>query len=148
MKVAFDEDVVLAKVSNARTCIETVKGLYGEDAPQIEDWMRLDLTVLNLQRAIDACLDLANHLIAANGWELPRSGGHSIAVLEHNKVVPLSNLDALKSMVGFRNIAVHNYATIDPAVVGAIVSDHLVDILRLTEHVMDATVRSTDPELT
>jgi uncharacterized protein YutE (UPF0331/DUF86 family) len=145
--VVFDEDVVLAKVSNARACIETVKGLHEVDAPQIEDWMRLDLTVLNLQRAIEACLDLANHLIAANGWELPRSGGHSIAVLVHNKVVPSVDLDALTSMVGFRNIAVHNYATIDPAVVDTIVSDHLDDILRLTERVMDATVRLTRPKL-
>jgi uncharacterized protein YutE (UPF0331/DUF86 family) len=143
---AFDEDVVLAKVSKARTCIDTVRGLHGVDAPQIEDWMRLDLTVLNLQRAIDACLDLANHLIASNGWELPRSGRHSIAVLVQNKVVPSVDLDALASMVGFRNIAVHNYAAIDPAVVGAIVSDHLDDILRFTEHVMDATVRSNLPK--
>jgi uncharacterized protein YutE (UPF0331/DUF86 family) len=145
VKVVFDEDVVLAKVSSARKCIETVKGLYGVDAPQMEDWMRLDLTVLNLQRAIEACLDLANHLIAANGWELPRSGGHSISVLVHNKVVPSVDLDALTSIVGFRNVAVHNYATIDPAVVDAIVSEHLDDILRLTEHVMDATVRTPNP---
>ncbi len=141
MTVAFDEDVVLGKVSNARKCVETVKDLHGDDGPQIEEWMRLDLTVLNLQRAIEACLDLANHLIAANGWELPRSAGHSISVLVHNKVVPSADLDVLTSMVGFRNIAVHDYTAIDPAVVDAIVSDHLDDIVRLTEHVMNATTR-------
>jgi uncharacterized protein YutE (UPF0331/DUF86 family) len=141
--VAFDEDVVLGKVSNARKCIEVVKGLHGADAPEIEDWMRLDLTVLNLQRAIEACLDLANHLIAANEWELPRSGAHSFSIMVHNKVVPPADLGVLTSMVGFRNIAVHDYTELDPAVVDAIVSNHLDDILRFTDHVMNATLRTT-----
>ena len=142
MTVAFDEDVVMGKVSNARKRIETVKSLYRDDAPQVEEWIRLDVTVLNLQRAVEACLDLANHLIAANGWELPRSGSHSISVLVNSKVVPPADLDVLTAMVGFRNIAVHNYTDIDPAVVHGIVSDHLDDIVRFTEHVMSATIRS------
>jgi uncharacterized protein YutE (UPF0331/DUF86 family) len=36
--------------------------------------------------------------------------------------------ERLRRMVGFRNIAVHDYQTLDPRVVEAIVSRHLGDL--------------------
>jgi uncharacterized protein YutE (UPF0331/DUF86 family) len=142
--IAFDEDVVLAKVSSARKCVETVKELHDTAGLELPDWIRFDMTVLNLQRAIEACLDLANHLIAANSWELPRSGGHAFTVLADREVVPRAELDVLTGMVGFRNIAVHDYTTIDPAVVNAIVQEHLDDILRYVDRALDVTVRKQE----
>ena len=46
MTVAFDEDVVLAKASNIRKCMATIRELHGPDRPDVPDWIRLDVTVL------------------------------------------------------------------------------------------------------
>jgi len=72
-----DTDIVLAKVSTVRKCLATIRRLRATDEPRLEKWIVQDVVVLNLQRAAQACLDLANHLITANEWELPRSTRHA-----------------------------------------------------------------------
>ena len=81
MTYVYDEDVVLAKASHVRRTVETIRSLSSPDNIGVKEWIRDDVTVLNLQRAVEALLDLANHLISANGWELPRDGRHAFAIL-------------------------------------------------------------------
>ncbi len=127
MSLQYDRDVLLAKASTVRRCIKAVRAAR-QAKTSLEGWMVEDLTVLNLQRAIQACLDLANHLIASNGWELPRSAGQSMEILVQHGVLSTSMLAPLVSMTGFRNIAVHDYATLSPAIMEVIASKHLVDL--------------------
>lgn len=54
MSPAFDEDIVLAKVSNVRRCVATIRSIHGPAGSALPDWVVLDLTVLNLQRAVEA----------------------------------------------------------------------------------------------
>lgn len=128
MPIAADSDLVLAKVSTLRKCVATIRMLRAPDAPPRESWLVQDVTVLNLQRAAQSCLDLAHHLIAANRWELPRSARHAFEVLAHNGVVERDLLRVMTGVIGFRNIAVHDYATLDPDIVEAIASTHLGDL--------------------
>jgi len=64
MTYHFDEDVVLAKVANVRKTVAAIRALAAPDRTALDEWIRQDVTVLNLQRAVEALLDLANHLIA------------------------------------------------------------------------------------
>ena len=130
---AFDEDVVLAKVSNVRKTVAAIRLVNGPDHERVDDWIRFDATVLNLQRAVEALLDLANHLISPNGWELPRDGRHAFSILAEKGLLPASDVELARAMVGFRNIAVHDYAALDPEVVRGIVRDRLGDLERLAE---------------
>jgi uncharacterized protein YutE (UPF0331/DUF86 family) len=136
MPFEADHDLVLAKVSTVRTCVATIRGLRAADAPAREAWIVQDVTVLNLQRAAQACLDLANHLIAANRWELPRSARHAFQVLGRNGVVDRALLEVMVGVIGFRNIAVHDYATLNPAVVEAIAGRHLGDLETFADRVV------------
>ena len=133
VKYAFDEDVVLAKVSNVRKTVVAIRLVNGPDHARVDDWIRFDATVLNLQRAVEALLDLANHLISANGWELPRDGRHAFSILAEKGLLPASDVGLARAMVGFRNIAVHDYAALDPEVVHGIVRDRLGDLEGLAE---------------
>lgn len=137
MKLQHDPDVVLAKASTVRRCIEAVRKVR-QTQPPLEEWMAQDLTVLNLQRAIQACLDLSNHLIAANGWELPRSAGQSMEILAQHGVIAPSLLASVVSMTGFRNIAVHDYTVLDPAIIQAIVDKHVPDLEAFTAAILGA----------
>jgi len=125
---AFDEDVVLAKVSNVRKTVGAIRALHGPENASVSEWIRMDATVLNLQRSVEALLDLANHLISANGWELPRDGRHAFAVLSEHGLLPADDLALARAMVGFRNVAVHDYVSLDPEIVHGIVRDRLGDL--------------------
>lgn len=139
MSLRADEDIVLAKVSTIRRCVAAIRSL-SRDLPEPErEWMRVDLTVLNLQRAVEASIDLASHLIAANGWELPRDAADGFRVLGFHGVVPPALTEALVKMVGFRNVAVHSYREIDPRIVNGIARERLDDFESFVEAVLLAT---------
>jgi uncharacterized protein YutE (UPF0331/DUF86 family) len=140
MSVAFDEDVVLAKVSTIRKCVSTIRSLPDEIPEPAKEWMRLDLTVLNLQRAVEATLDVANHLISANGWELPRDSRQAFRIVTAHGVVSTASEKVLDGMIGFRNVAVHNYKEIDAAIVRGIAADHLDDLELFATEVLKSTV--------
>ena len=128
VRYAFDEDVVLAKFSNVRKTVAAIRLVNGPEHERVDEWIRFDATVLNLQRAVEALLDLANHLISANGWELPRDGRHAFSILAEKGLLPAPSVELARAMVGFRNIAVHDYAALDPEVVRGIVRDRLGDL--------------------
>ena len=139
MSVRADEDIVLAKVSTIRKCVAAIQRL-GHELPEPErEWMRVDLTVLNLQRAVEAAIDLASHLIAANGWDLPRDAADGFRILGSRGVVAPELAETLVRMVGFRNVAVHNYREIDAAVVKGIAANRLGDFESFVRAVLSAT---------
>ena len=128
MTWAYDEDVVLAKASHVRRTVETIRSLSRPDNAGLKDWIRDDVTVLNLQRAVEALLDLASHLISANGWELPRDGRHAFAILRSHGLLTEPEQRLAGAMVGFRNVAVHDYAALDVEIVRGIARDRLGDL--------------------
>ena len=71
--------------------------------------------VLSLTRAAQATIDLAAHVVATEGYGLPGAVGEAFSLLEQHAVIEPVLADRLRKMVGFRNIAVHDYQTIDPA---------------------------------
>lgn len=139
MNPRFEEDIVLAKVSTIRKAVATIRSLENELPGDEKEWMRLDLTVLNLQRAVEAAIDVASHLISANGWELPRDARHAFEILVTHGVISGASLKVLHAAVGFRNIAVHDYAKLDPQIVRGIAADHLGDL----EEFANAVLRKT-----
>jgi len=64
MNLHFEEDIVLAKVSTIRKAVATIRSLDSELPGAEKEWVRLDLTVLNLQRAVEAAIDVANTHLA------------------------------------------------------------------------------------
>ena len=129
MPLRSDADIVLAKASTVRKCLATIRRLKAPDAPQLEGWIVQDVVVLNLQRAAQACLDLANHLITANSWELPRSARHAVEILHEAGVISRDQARIMGSVMGFRNVAVHDYQALQIAVVRAILEKHLDELL-------------------
>ena len=89
--------------------------------------------------AVEAAIDVASHLISANGWELPRDARHAFEILVTHGVIAGTSLKVLHAAVGFRNIAVDDYAKLDPQVVRGIAADHLGDL----EEFANAVLRKT-----
>jgi len=126
-----DPDVVTAKIAVVDRCLSRIEDVRGERGAQLLPVDVDDITALNLQRAVQAGIDLANHVVAAEGYGVPDSTASTFALLAEHGVIDRELADRLRRMVGFRNIAIHDYKTIDSAIVESIVRHHLGDLRAL-----------------
>jgi uncharacterized protein YutE (UPF0331/DUF86 family) len=117
-------DVVLSKINIVKNCMMAIEKatLNVQDS----DFL-LSIYELNLQRAVQACIDLANMIIAKEGLGLPNTYRQSFEILNKHQVIDDSLTSKMTSMVGFRNISVHDYGKIKPEIVRSIVENHLTD---------------------
>lgn len=123
-----ERDVVLAKVAVIDRCLQRIADVHGPRAATLLPVDVDDITVLSLTRAAQAAIDLAAHVASTEGYGLPTSLAETFSLLAGHGVIPPQLADRLRKMVGFRNIAVHDYQTIDPKIVDSIVRNHLDDL--------------------
>lgn len=117
-------DVVLSKINIIKNCLMAIeKATALEKEPEF----LLSLYELNLQRAVQASIDLANVVIAKEGLGLPNTYRQSFEILLKHQVLPQGLANKMISMVGFRNISVHDYGKIKPEIVHSIVKSNLTD---------------------
>jgi len=80
-----------------------------------------------LQIAVEACLDVAHHIISDEGWREPSSYADAFVVLAENSVISDSDAKTYRLMAQFRNRIVHYYEKVDPEQVFAVFAGHLDD---------------------
>lgn len=67
--------------------------------------------------AIEAGVDVAQHVCASEGWGPPRDNGDAIRLLGAHGVLSADLADRLRCAVGFRNVLVHDYVEVDDGIV-------------------------------
>lgn len=87
------------------------------------------MIVLNLQRACEAVLDLAMYVVSTRKLGLPQNKREAFVLLEENKIIDSAMSKKMQGMVGFRNIAVHDYKEIDEDILKDVIENHLTDLL-------------------
>lgn len=101
-----------------------------------ENWKTQRIIERTLQMMIEICLDIASHIISDGKLRVPDSYADMFVVLHENNLVEKPLLDALVKMAKFRNIIVHHYDRVDPAIVVGILQNNLDDF----NHYKDAVV--------
>lgn len=81
----------------------------------------------NLQVGIEAMLDIANHIIAREGFAVPKTYREAMETLIREEILPASHKEVFLRMTSFRNRAVHLYDEINPEEVFAILEERLSD---------------------
>jgi len=132
-----ERDVILAKVAALDRCIARIEAVRDAPADKYEAIDRADLSVLNLQRAAQLAIDIAAHVVATEALGLPKDLGHGFTLLAGAGIIDAQLETKMRKMVGFRNIAVHRYQEIDPAIVQAICARHLDDLRGLAATIID-----------
>lgn len=129
-------DVVAGKVRNIRDCVARLRAVDPGTLEGIErDQLVQESLVLNVQRACQAAIDLATHLVQVDRLGPPNDSRDSFRRLETagRLAPPLS--ERLQAMVGFRNIAVHRYHALDLKILRAILDARLDDLLAFADQV-------------
>jgi uncharacterized protein YutE (UPF0331/DUF86 family) len=67
--------------------------------------------------AIEACVDVAQHICAAEGWGPPADNGDAVRLLGKHEVLTTELAVSMRKAVGFRNVLVHDYVEVDDSIV-------------------------------
>lgn len=78
--------------------------------------------------AIECCIDIANHLVASEGFRIPSSNADSFTVLVEQGILPPDTEVRYRAMARFRNRLVHLYWECDDDAVYAFLQDSLHDL--------------------
>jgi uncharacterized protein YutE (UPF0331/DUF86 family) len=82
-----------------------------------------------LQLAIQACLDAASHLVSSERLGEPQTNRAMFGLLAQAGWIDAAMAETMFRIVGFRNILVHGYASVDLGVVRDVVEHRLDDLL-------------------
>ncbi len=82
-----------------------------------------------LQLAVQATLDVASHIVSDDRLGEPRTNHELFDLLRTAGWIDEALCALLRKMVGFRNLVVHGYASVDLAIVRDVVENHLDDLL-------------------
>jgi uncharacterized protein YutE (UPF0331/DUF86 family) len=125
------DDVILAKAEIVERCLRRIDEVYaGQPENLHSDFTKQDSILLNLERACQASIDLALRLVRLRSLGLPKESREAFTLLEQNAIIPAELSQSLRAMVGFRNIAVHNYRALDLERVESILQDRIQDLRR------------------
>jgi len=122
------DDVLLNKVASIERCLKRVADEYVGHENELEtDYTRQDSIVLNLQRACEAAIDAAMHQVRIKGLGIPQESRDAFRMLEEAGLLSDELSAHMQAMVGFRNVAVHDYQKLNVAIVRAILNERLDD---------------------
>ena len=123
-----DKDIVIAKVASIQRCLGRIREVTGLDPASLDDIDIQDIFILNLQRAIQACLDLAAHVVASEGLGVPETMRGNFVLLKNKNLLSPEIASKMERMTGFRNIAILDYQALNPEILKSILSNNLKDI--------------------
>lgn len=131
------DDVLLNKATTIERRVARAREEYDQDPDTFDrDFTRQDAAILNIQRACEAALDIGHHLIRRDGLGLPQSARDVFRLLASAGRIDADLADSLMRMVGFRNIAVHDYQTLHLPMTIKVITKHLDDFLRFSETIL------------
>ncbi|OPJ55305.1 hypothetical protein CLOTH_16080 [Alkalithermobacter paradoxus] len=121
------KDVIYNKIAIIERCLIRIKEVYDQNPDNLKDYTKQDSIVLNIQRAVEAAIDVAMHIVSARKLGIPQNSRDAFEVLNSNDIIDDDMLKKLKAMIGFRNIAVHNYQNLNIDILRKVIENHLVD---------------------
>jgi uncharacterized protein YutE (UPF0331/DUF86 family) len=127
-------EVLAQKIASLQRCVSRAREARAQAGADFRTNYNLqDAALLNVIRACDTAIDLANMLIRRRRLGIPAESRESFAILAREKLISSELGDRLQRMVGFRNVAVHQYRDLDVDIVQAVIATHLEDLLHLAE---------------
>ena len=131
-------DVIVNKTGSIQRCIKRAREELDYAGVNFhEDCTRQDAAVLNLTRACEQAVDLANFVIRKQKLGIPATSGESFSLLAAASILPGDLAERLVKMTGFRNIAVHEYRQLNVDIVVSIIRKDTDDLIRFTEIMLD-----------
>lgn len=122
------EDVLINKAAIIERCLKRIGEEYrGHEAELETNFTRQDSIILNLQRACEAAIDAAMHIVRVKKLGVPQQSREAFQMLYDAGIIDEKLKGNLQAMVGFRNVAVHDYRALNLAILRSILENRLGD---------------------
>jgi uncharacterized protein YutE (UPF0331/DUF86 family) len=124
------DNVVLNKAAIIERSLKRMREEFRYN-PELDNHTHLDALILNIERACQAAIDMAQHLVAVNHYGMPQNSSDAFILLEKAEVISGETTRSMIGMTGFRNVAIHEYQDLDLKIVRAIVEDKYKALIAL-----------------
>lgn len=90
----------------------------------------------HLEVAIQACLDIANHIVSSLGLKRPSSKASEVFLtLAEEGIIPKELAERLAAATGYRNILAHEYLEVDRHLTYLNIQDNLPDLAQFAKYI-------------
>ncbi|TKB89838.1 MAG: DUF86 domain-containing protein [Nitrospira sp.] len=133
------DDVILNKAASIERCLQRILEEYaGKPQNLLTNQTKQDAIILNLQRACETAIDLAMYVVNRQRLGVPQESRDAFTLLQTGDILPADLAGRMQRMVGFRNVAVHEYIRLNLDVVHAIITKQLDDFRAFSSTVVKA----------
>lgn len=132
-----NEAVIINKYEIIERCINRINEEYENNPENLEEYRRMDCIVLNLQRACEATIDIAMYIISNRKLGIPQTKKEAFKKLEDNNIISKEMSKNMQNMIGFRNIAVHDYKEIDEEILKEVIENRLEDLIEFARQMLN-----------
>ena len=133
-----NNSIMLKKISSVRHNISRLEGKVCVSLEGLKSDLDVqDIVLHNLQLAIQGCIDIGSHIVSDEGWGVAGSFNEIVYILHEKGVINEKLQENMISMIGFRNILVHEYEEVNLDIVYQILHDRLKDIKEYLMSVVD-----------
>src|SRR5690625_6618276 len=98
-------DIILNKIAIIERCIKRVEEVYQYNPDNLSDFTKQDSIILNIQRACEASIDLAMHIVSKHKLGLPKTSREAFEILYNEGMRNEDLAIRLMNLVGVRNVA-------------------------------------------
>ena len=122
------DDVILNKAASIERCLQRIEDEYAwNEQNLVRNQTKQDAIVLNLQRACETAIDLAMYVVSQRKLGVPQDSRDAFSLLQTAGILSADLAQRMQRMVGFRNVAVHEYTRLNLEVVRTIITKQLDD---------------------
>lgn len=122
------DNVCFNKAAIIERALVRMREEYLKDT-NLTNYTYIDAMVLNLQRACQASIDLANHIVAVKHLGIPQSSKDAFLLMEKSGFLSKNIVKSMTAMTGFRNIAIHEYQEINQDILKVIAEREYVSLV-------------------
>ena len=125
------DEILINKKTTINRCIKRIQDDFQDDFKS--NYTKQDAVILNIERACQAAIDMGNRMIRIKNLGLPQSNRDTFLKLEKDGIISAELSKKLQSMAGFRNLAVHDYGSMNIDVIINIIENYLEDLVHFAE---------------
>jgi len=124
----------LRMCENIKKYVKRIEEDYDEEFE--DSYTKQDAVILNIQRAIQQTIDLGAYIVKKYKLGIPKSSKEIFEILEKEKIIDKTLSKNLQKMVGFRNLAIHEYTKLKLEVIEYIIKERIFDCLEFQKRII------------
>jgi len=127
------DDIIINKSQSIQRCVARARQEYNSSENFDEDFSKQDAASMNMLRACQQTIDLANHLIKKLKLGIAKETREIFDMLHKHNIIEEKLMLDLKKMVSFRNIATHEYTNIEGEILKNVIVNESDTLTEFTE---------------